>query len=69
MTAVGAGIYAGRVEGRADAAERAIMEVKALESDRDAVLRVIDERLSRIEGAVGAPHGPPLSPGARGKRR
>lgn len=63
LIAVGVGVYAGRVEGQANAAQVAITELKSSQNSNDSVLRVIDERLSRIEGALGVRPGPRLTPG------
>lgn len=67
LIAVGVGIYAGRVEGQVSSAQSAITEIKGSQSSNDSVLRVIDERLSRIEGALGVHTGRSLTPG--GERR
>jgi hypothetical protein len=58
----GVALYAGRVEGKAEAASKAVEEIKASANHRDDVLRTIDQRLSHIEGALGVSEGPRLAP-------
>lgn len=60
--AITAGLYAGRIETRAAAAESVVNEIKTSAANRDSVLRIIDERLSRIEGALGVRMGQSLMP-------